>query len=85
MIARIRKRIKSLEEYIMVKIQMNKKMSNSLYNNVEISNAVERSVNDTHGAERLLKLENEWLNACYISYFQQKYFRVFRVVSSKSG
>jgi len=44
----------------MVKIQMNKKMSNSLYNNVEISNAVERSVmrmersvNDTHGAERL--------------------------------
>ena len=28
----------------MVKIQMNKKMSNSLYNNVEISNAVERSV-----------------------------------------
>jgi len=72
----------------MVKIQMNKKMSNSLYNNVEISNAVERSVNDTHGAERLLKLENEWLNACYISYFQQKYFRVFRVfrvVSSKSG
>jgi len=33
----------------MVKIQMNKKMSNSLYNNVEISNAVERSV--------LLKLE----------------------------
>jgi len=28
----------------MVKIQMNKKMSNSLYDDVEISNAVERSV-----------------------------------------
>jgi len=41
---------------------------------------VERSV--------LLKRKNEWLNACYISYFQQKdfrVFRVFRVVSSKSG
>jgi len=40
-------------------------------------------VNDAHG--------NEWLNACYISYSQQKnfrvvrVFRVFRVVSSKSG
>ena len=28
-------------------------MSNSFQNNVEISNAVERSVNDAHGAERL--------------------------------
>ena len=41
----------------MVKIQMNKKMSNSLYNNVEISNAVERSVNNAHGAERLTATE----------------------------
>ena len=41
----------------MVKIQMNKKMSNSLYNNVEISNAVERSVNDARGAERLTETE----------------------------
>ncbi len=41
----------------MVKIQMNKKMSNSLYNNVEISNAVERSVNDARRAERLTETE----------------------------
>jgi len=41
----------------MVKIQMNKKMSDSLYNNVEISNAVERSVNDPRRAERLTETE----------------------------
>ena len=41
----------------MVKIQMNKKMSNSLYNNVEICNAVERSVNDARRAERLTETE----------------------------
>ena len=33
----------------MVTIQMNKKMSNSFQNNVEM----ERSVNDAHGAESL--------------------------------
>ena len=42
----------------MVKIQMNKKMSNSLYDDVEISNAVERSV--------LLKLENNIYLMLYI-------------------
>jgi len=36
----------------MVTNQMNKKKSNSFYNNVEISNAVERSVNDAREAER---------------------------------
>jgi len=35
-------------------------MSNLFSNNVEISNAVERSVNDAHGAERLTKRERKW-------------------------
>ena len=48
----------------MVKIQMNKKMSNSLYNNVEISNAVERSVND------LLKRKNDIYHLHILFYMQ---------------
>ena len=46
----------------MVKIQMNKKMSNSLYNNVEISNAVERSV--------LLKRKNNMYHLHILFYMQ---------------
>jgi len=41
----------------MVKIQMNKKNVKFIYNNEEISNAVERSVNNPRRAERLTETE----------------------------